>query len=71
MQLDYNVIKRKIEKESCKIHHEKAVFKKSIKGFTIQTCCQEFEKIIGLKSEKIIAEETKKAVETSLKKMFK
>lgn len=71
MNLDYNSIKRKIESESCNEHHQKAVFTKTVKGFTIKACCKNFEKTIAKKAEQIVAQETKKVLEASLKKMFK
>lgn len=55
MSLDYNSIKRKIESVSCRQHHERAVFTKTAKGFTVKACCAEFEKIISKKAEEIVA----------------
>ncbi|TPD73752.1 hypothetical protein [Flavobacterium microcysteis] len=69
--LDYNAIKRKIESETCSKHNEKPEFKKNIKGFEINACCEEFRGKLAKKAEKIVVDETKSAMEKMLKNAFK
>lgn len=69
--LDYNAIKRKIESETCKSHNTKPEFKKTSNGFQINSCCEEFKNTLTDKAHKIIAEQTKSAMQKMLKKAFK
>lgn len=69
--LDYNAIKRKIESESCVKHNANAEFKKTLKGFEINSCCEEFRSKLNAKAQKIVAEQTKSAMEKMLKNAFK
>jgi hypothetical protein len=69
--LDYNSIKRKIESQKCPEHNETPEFIKTSKGFQIKACCENFRSELIKKSEKIIAEETKKAIEKMMKNIFK
>ena len=71
MDLDYNEIKRKIERERCAEHNESAKFVKTSNGFSITACCDNFEKKMSEKAEKIVGEETENAVNKMLKNMFK
>ena len=69
--IDYNSVKRKIERERCTKHNENPKFEKTSKGFNISACCEEFRSKMLKKTEKIMAEETKLAVEKMLKKAFR
>jgi len=69
--LDYNSIKRKIESQKCSEHNENPEFRKTSKGFEIKACCENFRSELIQKSEKIIAEETKKSIEKMMKNIFK
>ena len=69
--LDYSSIKRKIENQKCQEHYENPKFIKTSKGFEIKACCEKFRTEIIKKSEKIIAEETKKAIEKMMKNIFR
>ena len=69
--IDFNSIKRKIEKDRCNKHNEHPKFEKTSKGFNITACCEEYRSKILKKTEVIVAEETKLAVEKMLKKSFR
>lgn len=69
--LDYNSIKRKIESQKCSEHNKNPQFIKTSKGFQIKACCENFRSELVNESEKIIAEETKKAIEKMMKNIFK
>ena len=69
--IDYNSVKRKIERERCFKHNQNPKFEKTFKGFNITACCEEFRSKMIKKTEKIMAEETKVAVEKMLKKAFR
>mgnify|MGYP006430663883 CR=1 FL=1 len=64
--IDYNKVKRKVEREKCPLHGEKPKFNKKHNGFTINTCCNKFRSKMIKKSEKIIKVE----VVNSMNKMF-
>lgn len=70
-ELDYNSIKRKIEIQKCPEHKEHPKFIKNSKGFEIKACCENFRSQLITKSEKVIAEETEKALEKIMKGIFK
>lgn len=69
--IDYNSVKRKIERERCIEHNQHSKFEKTFKGFNISACCEEFHSKMIKKTEKIIADETKIAVEKMLKNAFR
>ncbi len=69
--IDYASVKRKIEREKCFKHNKYPKFEKTTKGFNISACCEEFQTEIVKKTEKIIAEETKSAIEKMMKKAFR
>lgn len=69
--LDYNSIKRKIESQKCSEHNKNPEFIKTSKRFEIKACCENFRGELVKKSEKIIAEETKKSIEKMMKNIFK
>lgn len=69
--LDYSSIKRKIENQKCSEHNKNPQFIKTIKGFEIKACCENFRRDIIKRSERIIAEETQKAIEKMMKNIFK
>ncbi len=69
--LDYNSIKRKIESQKCSEHNNNPQFIKTSKGFEIKACCENFRSELVKRSEKIIAEETKKSIEKMMKNIFK
>lgn len=69
--LNYNSIKRKIESQKCSEHNKNPEFIKTLKGFEIKACCENFRSDLVKKSEKIIAEETKKSIEKMMKNIFK
>ncbi len=69
--IDYNSVKRKIERERCSKHNKHPKFEKTSKGFNISACCEEFRSKMLKKTETIMAEETKSAVEKMLKKSFR
>lgn len=69
--IDYNSIKRKVERERCTKHNQNPKFKKTLKGFEIAACCEEFRSKVIKKTERIVADETKIAVEKMLKKAFR
>jgi hypothetical protein len=69
--IDYNSVKRKLEKERCSKHHQKPKFEKTLKGFNISACCEEFRSKMTKKTESIMADESKLAVEKMLKKAFR
>lgn len=69
--IDYSSVKRKIEKEKCNEHNEHPKFEKTGKGFNILACCEEFRSEMVKKTEKIMTEETKAAIEKMLKKSFR
>ncbi|SHE92320.1 hypothetical protein [Chryseobacterium takakiae] len=67
-ELDYNSIKRKIESQKCAEHNQNPQFIKTSKGFEIKACCENFRSQLVKKAEKIIADETQKAIEKMMKK---
>lgn len=69
--LDYNLIKRKIESQKCSEHNKNPKFIKTSSGFEIKACCENFRSEVIKKSENIIADETKKAIEKMMKNIFK
>jgi len=69
--LDYTVIKRKIESEVCSEHNEHPEFKKTAKGFQINSCCEGFKIKLIEKVKKHIAQQTKISFQKMLKKAFK
>lgn len=69
--LDYSAIKRKIESETCSKHNVKPEFKKTSKGFEINACCEEFRSKLNAKTQKIVTEQTKSAMEKMFKNAFK
>ena len=70
-KIDYNSVKRKIEKERCNIHNSSPKFEKTSKGFNITACCEEFRSKAIKKSEVIVREETKLALQKMLKNAFR
>ena len=60
--IDYNSAKRKIERERCNEHHEHPKFNKTVKGFTISACCDDFRTEMIKKAKQVMAEETKTAL---------
>lgn len=70
-ELDYNSIKRKIESQKCTEHNQNPQFIKTSKGFEIKACCENFRSQLVKKAEKIIADETQKAIEKMMKNILK
>ena len=69
--LDYTSVKRKIEREKCLKHNEHPKFERTGNGFNILACCEEFRTKMLQKTENIMADETKSAIEKMLKKTFR
>jgi hypothetical protein len=69
--IDFNSIKRKIEKEKCSKHNQHPKVEKTAKGFNILACCEYFRSQMTKKMEKVMAEEIKSSIEKMLKKSFK
>lgn len=69
--IDYNLVKRKIEIERCPEHSEHPKFEKTNKGFSVNACCEEFRSEMLEKIKIIMAEETKSAIGKMLKNAFK
>jgi len=69
--IDYASVKRKIESEQCNIHKEHPKFEKTIDGFSISACCEKFRTKMKKKTETIMAEEIKTAIESMLKNTFR
>ncbi|WP_139855732.1 hypothetical protein [Aequorivita sinensis] len=70
-KIDYNSVKRKIERELCVTHNQHPKFEKTHKGFNISACCEAFQAKIVKKTETIMADETKVAIEKMLSKAFR
>lgn len=71
LNIDYNVIKRTVEKELCIKHKEHPQFKKTVNGFQINACCEEFKSKVVEKAKKALAEQTKIAMQKMINKAFK
>ncbi|WP_106915984.1 hypothetical protein [Chryseobacterium aurantiacum] len=69
--LNYDLIKKEIESETCKEHGLHPEFVKTDDGFGIKACCQPFHEELVAKSEKIIEEETTKFLDKMMKDIFK
>ncbi|TXD81491.1 hypothetical protein ESY86_17740 [Subsaximicrobium wynnwilliamsii] len=69
--IDYSSVKQKIERENCSKHKKHPKFEKTSKGFEILACCEEFRSDMIKRTKKIMAEETKSAIERMLKNTFK
>ncbi|MCX8523156.1 hypothetical protein OF897_04370 [Chryseobacterium formosus] len=69
--LDYNSIKRKIESQKCSEHNKNPQFMKTSKGFDIKTCCENFRSELVKISERLIVEETQKAIDQVMRNAFK
>lgn len=69
--IDYNSVKRKIEKERCLLHNEHPKFEKTHNGFNITACCEEFRSKMIQRSESIMADETKLAIDKMMRKAFR
>ena len=57
MEIDYNAIKSKVERERCIEHNQNAKFIKTRDGYSIITCCEKFEKKIAKKAETFLEKE--------------
>lgn len=71
MNINYSNVKRKLETSRCREHGEHPKVTVSGDRLSISCCCDRFKKELSAKAEKMIAEEAGKALENSLKKMFK
>ncbi|HRE78149.1 MAG TPA: hypothetical protein PLL09_10035 [Flavobacterium sp.] len=67
MEIDYNAIKSKVERERCTEHNQNAKFTKTRDGYCIKTCCEKFEKKIAKKAETFLEKE----IENLLNKMLR
>ena len=67
--IDYNKVKRKVEREKCPFHGEKPEFQKKHNGFTINTCCDEFRSKMIKKSEKVIEDEVANSMNEIIKNL--
>lgn len=69
--INFNSVKRKIEKERCNKHNQHPKVEKTPKGFEISACCEDFRNKMIEKMKKVVAEETKISIEKMLKKSFR
>jgi len=69
--INFNSVKRKIEKERCSKHNKHPKVQKTSKEFEVSACCEEFRKKMIAKLEIVMAEETKISIEKMLKKSFR
>lgn len=68
--IDFNSAKTKIERERCNEHNEHPKFNKTVKGFTISACCEDFRTEMIKKAKQVIAEKTKTALTKMIKSSF-
>ena len=69
--IDFNLVKRKLENEKCKKHKQHPKVKKTTKGFNISACCEDFRDQMTKKMEKVMAEEIKSSLDKMFKNAFK
>jgi len=69
--INYYNIQRSIERNTCPEHGKHPKFSKTINGFSITACCENFRASLVKKAENAVAEETKKAIEKIFKDAFR
>lgn len=69
--IDYNSVKRKVERELCVIHNQHPKFERTNNGFNISACCEAFQSKIVKKTETIMADEIEVAIDKMLTKAFR
>ncbi|MCT3975237.1 hypothetical protein HZQ07_18110 [Elizabethkingia anophelis] len=69
--INYHNIKARIESKTCPEHGEHPKFIKTLKGFSIRACCEDFKNKIAKKAEETVIKETKVAIEKIMRDAFK
>lgn len=69
--INFNSVKRKLEKKKCQVHNEHPKVQKTSDGFEILACCEDFRSLMTKKMEKVVAEEIKSSLNKMFKKSFK
>ena len=70
-KIDYNAIKRTLERMPCRVHGEHPTVTIVRDGVNIKCCCDQFQKELTKKTEDLATKQVSDAIDAAFRKAFK